>query len=98
MIFTSHRSKEQKTNPRASAPDHWRRKPRRAETRIAEELAKSHSNSKTPGGSSHGMRANKKKIVNGVVFHINLQSTNFFIIILKRLLLLKPQVKERERD
>lgn len=61
------------TYPKASAPDHCKRKPSKAELRIAEELFRSHLNNKTPGGSSHGINANKKKIVIGVVFHINLQ-------------------------
>lgn len=70
------------TYPRASAPDHWRRKPRRADIRTADALLKSHLKDKTPGGSSHGIRGSRKKMVIGVVFHINLheksiQSRNY---------------------
>lgn len=35
-------------------------------------LFTSHLKDNTPGGSSHGIKANKNKIVTGVVFHINL--------------------------
>lgn len=62
------------SHPRAKAPDHCRKKPRAADIRIALVLLRSHLNDSTPGGSSHGIRASKKKIVIGVVFHINLQS------------------------
>lgn len=64
------------THPSAKAPDHWRRKPRTADIRMALELLRSHWNSRTPGGSNHGIRASKKNIVTGVVLHISLHSKN----------------------
>jgi hypothetical protein len=60
-------------HPSAKAPDHCRRKPRRAVRKIADELYRSHLNDNSPGGSKHGIKATRKKIVTGVVFHINLQ-------------------------
>lgn len=62
------------TNPSANAPDHCKRKPRSADIRTADELLRFHTKENPPGGSSHGIRASKKKIVTGVVFHINLYS------------------------
>lgn len=61
--------------PSARAPDHCNRKPSKAEIRIALVLVASHLKDSTPGGSSHGISATKKKIVTGVVFHINLHQT-----------------------
>lgn len=58
--------------PSAKAPDHCRRNPRTADTIIADELLIFQPKDNTPGGSSHGIKATKKKIVTGVVFHINL--------------------------
>ena len=69
---------DQVSHPRAKAPDHWRRNPRRADTRMAVELLKFQLKDNTPGGSNHGLRANKKKIVTGVVFHINLYNHTKF--------------------
>ena len=62
------------SHPSAKAPDHCSKKPRAADIRIAVELLRSHLNDRIPGGSNHGIRASKKKIVTGVVFHINLHS------------------------
>jgi cell shape-determining protein MreC len=59
--------------PNAKAPDHCKRKPRRADIKIADELFTSHLKDRTPGGSIQGINAPRKKIVIGVVFHINLQ-------------------------
>lgn len=75
MSFTNVSGKKgrKQTHPSAKAPDHWRRKPRTADVRIAVELPKSHLKSRTPGGSNQGIRASKKNIVTGVVFHISLQ-------------------------
>jgi hypothetical protein len=39
---------------------------------IAKLFLKFQSNSSKPGGSNKGISANKKNIVTGVVFHINL--------------------------
>ncbi len=64
------------SHPSAKAPDHCKRKPRIADIRTAEELVRSQLNDRTPGGSNHGIRASKKKIVTGVVLHINLHSRN----------------------
>lgn len=61
--------------PRANAPDHCRRKPKRAEIKIALEFRKSQLKDSTPGGSSNGISGSRKKIVIGVVFHINLRSS-----------------------
>lgn len=62
------------THPNAKAPDHCKRKPRRADTIMAVELFTSHLKDRTPGGSIQGIKAPRKKTVIGVVFHINLQS------------------------
>lgn len=62
------------SHPSAKAPDHCRRKPRRADMKMADELLRFHLYNNTPGGSKQGIRASKKKTVTGVVFHINLQS------------------------
>lgn len=43
----------------------------------------SQTKDKAPGGSNHGIKASKKKIVIGVVFHINLHPKSihsFFLI------------------
>jgi len=65
--------REMQSHPNAKAPDHCKRKPRRADTKTAVELFTSHLKDSTPGGSIHGINAPRKKIVTGVVFHINLQ-------------------------
>jgi len=65
--------REMQSHPNANAPDHCKRKPRRADTKTAVELFTSHLKDRTPGGSIHGINAPRKKIVTGVVFHINLQ-------------------------
>ena len=70
----------QSTHPKARAPDHCKRKPSRADMRTAVELFRSHLNKSTPGGSNHGIKATKKKIVIGVVFHISLHSEIVFSI------------------
>lgn len=72
--------KENNMYPSAKAPDHWRRKPRRADMKMADELLIFHLNNNTPGGSNHGINANKKKTVTGVVFHINLHQKLFFFL------------------
>ena len=58
--------------PNASAPDHWSRKPKMADRRIAIVFAKLQSNPKRPGGSKQGIRAKSDMNVIGVVLHINL--------------------------
>ena len=60
------------THPRAKAPDHWSRKPRAADIKIADVLQKFQLNDRAPGGSSQGIKATKKRRVIGVVFHIKL--------------------------
>lgn len=67
------------SHPSARAPDHCRRKPRAADIRMVAVLLGSHLNDSTPGGSSHGIRASKKKTVIGVVFHINLHSKEIVV-------------------
>lgn len=62
------------SHPSAKAPDHCRRKPRKADMKIKVAFWAFHLNNKAPGGSNHGMRASKKNIVTGVVFHINLHT------------------------
>lgn len=59
-------------DPSANAPDHCKRNPSKADMRIADVFVGSHLKDNTPGGSSHGIRATRKKIVTGVVFHISL--------------------------
>lgn len=61
-----------KPYPRAKAPDHWSRKPRAADMKMTDELEKVQLKDRTPGGSSHGIKATKKNMVIGVVFHISL--------------------------
>ena len=60
------------SHPSAKAPDHCRRKPSKADMRMALVLFTSQTKDNAPGGSNHGIKANKKEIVIGVVFHINL--------------------------
>jgi len=69
------------SHPNANAPDHCKRKPRRADTKTAVELFTSHLKDRTPGGSIHGINAPRKKTVIGVVFHINLQSQKFHVFV-----------------
>jgi hypothetical protein len=57
------------SHPSAKAPDHWRRKPNRAEIKL---FLKFQLNNNKPGGSNKGINVNKKNIVIGVVFHISL--------------------------
>lgn len=80
------RTKKLEAYPSAKAPDHWRRKPSKADTRIADVLFTSHLKDNTPGGSSHGIKPNKNKIVTGVVFHINLLKYTARVRIWSRLL------------
>lgn len=65
------------SHPSARAPDNCRRKPRRADIKIANELLRFHLKANAPGGSIIGIRATKKTTVIGVVFHINLQQCTF---------------------
>lgn len=60
------------THPSARAPDHWRKKPNTADVKIAAVLFWFQSKVNTPGGSNKGIKAIKKKMVTGVVFHISL--------------------------
>lgn len=74
-MFQCTKSKwELESHPSAKAPDHCRRKPSKADIRMVLALLTSHTKDNAPGGSNHGIKASKKKIVTGVVFHINLQS------------------------
>lgn len=82
------------THPRVKAPDHWSRNPKIADMIMAVELLRSHWKESTPGGSNDGIRANKKNIVVGVVFHISLHTyifsswalLVFFVFLMKRLI------------
>lgn len=65
------------THPRVKAPDHWRRNPKIADMIMAVQLLRSHWKESNPGGSNDGIRANKKNIVVGVVFHISLHTYIF---------------------
>lgn len=78
VLLNKGKVKIESTHPKARAPDHCNRKPSRADMRTAVELFRSHLNNSTPGGSNHGIKATKKKIVIGVVFHINLHSEIVF--------------------
>jgi hypothetical protein len=60
------------SHPSAKAPDHWRRKPNKAEMIMAQLFLKFQLNNHKPGGSNKGINVNKKNIVIGVVFHIRL--------------------------
>lgn len=67
------KNNEQKiTYPSAKAPDHWSKKPRTADMRIAIVLLKFQLKVRTPGGSNQGINVTRKNKVIGVVFHINL--------------------------
>jgi hypothetical protein len=48
------------SHPSAKAPDHWRRKPNRAEIIIAQLFLKFQLNNNKPGGSNKGINVNKK--------------------------------------
>ena len=63
--------KLEKKNPHPSAksPDHCKRLPITADFITADELLRFHSKDDTPGGSNHGTRATKKKIVTGNLPH-----------------------------
>ena len=60
------------TYPSAKAPDHWSKKPRKADMRIAHVLMKFQLKERTPGGSNQGINVTRKNKVIGVVFHISL--------------------------
>ena len=68
---------KRRTHPRAKAPDHCRRKPSSADIIMAEVLLTFQLKDNTPGGSNQGIKGTRKKIVTGVVLHINLQMRNF---------------------
>lgn len=65
------------TYPSAKAPDHWSKKPRKADMTIADVLMKFQLKERTPGGSNQGINVTRKNNVIGVVFHISLFDNSF---------------------